>query len=176
MYFYCKARGLTLFELITTICILTIICLICLPHYHNWMQKQEIRIISTHIQQHVSYARSQALVRHTTVVICSSEDLIRCEKDKWNKGLLIFTDKNKNKQIDDDDQILLKTENKIKYGKLTWVGSASSRDVLTLQGDTGLPRGSPGSFYYCSQYDAENNKRYKIGRMGAINLGPPPEC
>ncbi|MEK7739203.1 MAG: GspH/FimT family protein [Pseudomonadota bacterium] len=112
------------------------------------MQKQEIRIISAHIQQHVSYARSQALVRHTTVVICSSEDLIRCEKDKWNKGLLIFTDKNKNKQVDSEDHILLKTENKIKYGKLTWVGSASSRDVLTLQGDTGLPRGSPGSFYY----------------------------
>lgn len=176
MYFYCKERGLTLFELITTICILTIISLICLPHYHNWMQKQEIRIISAHIQQHVSYARSQALVRHTTVVICSSEDLIRCEKDKWNKGLLIFTDKNKNKQVDSEDHILLKTENKIKYGKLTWIGSASSRDVLTLQGDTGLPRGSPGSFYYCSQYDEVNNKRYKIGRMGAINLGPPPEC
>ncbi|ENU58946.1 putative type 4 fimbrial biogenesis protein FimT [Acinetobacter guillouiae MSP4-18] len=176
MYFYCKEQGLTLFELITTICILTIICLISLPHYHNWMQKQEIRIISSGIQQHVSYARSQALVRHTTVVICSSEDLIRCEKDKWNKGLLIFTDKNKNKQVDSEDHILLKTENKIKYGKLTWVGSASSRDVLTLQGDTGLPRGSPGSFYYCSQYDEVNNKRYKIGRMGAINLGSPPEC
>jgi type IV fimbrial biogenesis protein FimT len=59
---------------------------------------------------------------------------------------------------------------------LTWIGSASSRDVLTLQGDTGLPRGSPGSFYYCGHHDTDNNTRYKIGRMATLNKEPTEKC
>lgn len=176
MYFYCKEQGFSLFELMSIIVIVAIICSISLPFYHDWMQKQEFRSIHPTIQQHVSYARSQALARRTTVVICSSESLIQCEKNTWHKGIIIFTDRNKNKQIDDGELILLKTEKNIKYGTLTWIGSASSRDVLTLQGDTGLPRGSPGSFYYCGHHDTDNNTRYKIGRMATLNKEPTEKC
>ena len=176
MYFYCKEQGFSLFELITIIVIIAIISLISLPFYHDWMQKHEIRSIHPMIQQHISYARSQALMHRTTVVMCSSESLVQCEKDKWHKGIVIFIDKNKNKQIDRDEHILLKTEKNIKYGALTWIGSSSSREVLTLQGDTGLPRGSPGSFYYCGHQDTGNNTRYKIGRMATLNSEPTSKC
>jgi type IV fimbrial biogenesis protein FimT len=176
MYFYCKAQGFSLFELITVIVLVVIISLISLPFYHEWMQKQEFRSIHPMIQQHISYARSQALIKRTTVVICPTESFLQCEKDKWHKGLIIFVDKNKNKQLDDDEHILLKTEKNIKYGSLTWIGSSSSRDVLTFQGDTGLPRGSPGSFYYCSHHDTGHNTRYKIGRMATLNSQPTSKC
>ena len=85
MYFYCKEQGFSLFELISIIVIVAIICLISLPFYHDWMQKQEFRSIHPMIQQHVSYARSQALARRTTIVICSSESLVQCEKNTWHK-------------------------------------------------------------------------------------------
>ena len=168
MYFYCKDHGFTLFELIVTISIISILSLICIPYYHNLMQKQELNSIRPLTQQYLSFAKSQALLLHSPVVICSSETLIQCENNKWNNGVVIFTDKNRNKVVDADEHILFKTEHNIKYGQLTWRGSSSSTYVLTLQGDTGLPRGAPGSFYYCSKTQINNDLRLYIGKMGNI--------
>jgi len=176
MYFYCKDNGFTLFELIVTISIISILSLICIPHYHNLMQKQELNSIKLLTQQYLSFAKSQALLLHTPVVICSSENLIQCQNNQWNSGVVIFTDKNRNKSVDADEHILFKTEHNIKYGRLTWVGSSSSTYVLTLQGDTGLPRGAPGSFYYCGINRPEDNLRLKIGRMGNINPESNRNC
>nr|WP_267284018.1 GspH/FimT family protein [Acinetobacter piscicola] len=132
------------------------------------MQKQELNSIKPLTQQYLSFAKSQALLLHTPVVICSSENLIQCENNQWNKGVVIFTDRNRNKVVDADEHILFKTEHNIKYGQLTWKGSSSSTYVLTLQGDTGLPRGAPGSFYYCSTAQIKNDLRLYIGKMGNI--------
>lgn len=176
MYFYCKDNGFTLFELIVTISIISILSLICFPYYHNLMQKQELNSIKPLTQQYLSFAKSQALLLHTPVVICSSENLIQCQDNQWNNGVVIFTDKNRNKSVDADEHILFKTEHNIKYGRLTWVGSSSSTYVLTLQGDTGLPRGAPGSFYYCGINRPQDNLRLKIGRMGIINSVPNSNC
>ncbi|MEG0483371.1 MAG: GspH/FimT family protein [Acinetobacter sp.] len=176
MYFYCKDHGFTLFELIVTISIISILSLICIPYYHNLMQKQELNSIRPLTQQYLSFAKSQALLLHSPVVICSSETLIQCENNKWNNGVVIFTDKNRNKVVDADEHILFKTEHNIKYGRLTWVGSSSSTYVLTLQGDTGLPRGAPGSFYYCGTAHLENNLKLNISKMGNIRPEPNSNC
>lgn len=176
MYFYCKDNGFTLFELIVTISIISILSLICLPYYHNLMQKQELNSIKPLAQQYLSFAKSQALLLHLPVVICSSENLIQCQDNQWNNGVVIFTDKNRNKSVDADEHILFKTEHDIKYGRLTWVGSSSSTYVLTLQGDTGLPRGAPGSFYYCGVAHPENNLKLNISRMGNIRPEPNRNC
>lgn len=177
MYFYCKDCGFTLFELIVTISIISILSLICIPHYHNMMQKQELNSIRPLTQQYLSFAKSQALVLHTPVVICSSENLNQCQNNQWDKGVIIFTDKNRNKSIDTDEHILFKTEHNLKYGHLTWSGSSSSTHVLTLQGDTGLPRGAAGSFYYCSNAaQIKTDLRLYIGKMGNIRPDTNYRC
>ncbi|MEG0488093.1 MAG: GspH/FimT family protein [Acinetobacter sp.] len=140
------------------------------------MQKQELNSIRPLTQQYLSFAKSQALLLHSPVVICSSETLIQCENNKWNNGVVIFTDKNRNKVVDADEHILFKTEHNIKYGQLTWRGSSSSTYVLTLQGDTGLPRGAPGSFYYCGTAHLENNLKLNISKMGNIRPEPNSNC
>lgn len=170
MYANCKALGFSLFELITVIAIIAIISLLGFPYYQQWMQNQEVKSVTMSIQQHVSYAKSQALVLHSTVVMCASASLSQCEKNQWSKGLIIFTDHNKNKVIDESEQILLTTENPLKYGNLKWEGSSSSTDVITFQGDTGLPRGAPGSFLYCGFDRNRNDLRFAVSRMGHVRI------
>lgn len=176
MYLYCKQAGFSLFELIITVAIVSILAFICVPTYHNWAEKQEFDSINALTQQYFSYAKNQALILHVPIVICSSDDLIQCKNDQWNKGVIIFTDHNRNKRVDPEEKILYKTEHNIKYGQLTWKGSASSTHVLTLQGDTGLPRGAPGSFFYCSQHTNEHHRRYYVSRMGMIRHEPMQSC
>ena len=174
MYANCKALGFTLFELITVIAILAIISLLGFPYFQQWMQNQEVKSVTMSIQQHVSYAKSQALVLHSPVVICSSKSLSQCENNQWNHGLIIFTDYNKNKVVDENEKILITSENHLKYGNLKWKGGSSSTYVMTFQGDTGLPRGAPGSLHYCSLDANQNDRHITISKMGQIRAEPIP--
>ncbi len=65
--------------------------------------------------------------------------------------MLVFIDKNKNRQVDVDEQILHIDALNLKYGNLSWRGTLSLPSV-TYQAHTALPIGSNGSFYYCSTH------------------------
>ena len=168
MYFYCKESAFTLIELIVTIAVLAIITTLALPHFRHFQAKQEAENVNSLIRQHINSAKSIASVHHLKTIVCSSNSSHLCADNQWNSGIIIFGDKNNNKQIDLDEKVYSQVETNLHFGKLTWKGSSSSDSELTFQGDTGLPRGAPGSFIYCSQDHTSLNKRFNISRMGHV--------
>lgn len=176
MYPNCKANGFTLFELIVSISILSIIAMLAIPHYHELMERQEVSNLKPLLHQHISVAKNHAKTLHSNIVLCSSVDLKQCENDQWNFGIIIFNDLNKNKKVDENELIVAQTATQMKYGQLRWKGSASNPKVITFQGDSGLPRGAPGSFFYCGSKNPQNHKRFYIGPMGHVRVEPTTEC
>lgn len=150
-------NGFSILELITTVMILTILVVIFIPFYHNAKAKQEAQHIPVTLRMHLQHAKQNAVLYRNNVVICSSEDLETCSNNTWATGLISFLDVNQNRSLDQNEIILSRHSTQLRYGSLRWQGSLNFPSVV-FQGDTGLPRGSMGSFYYCSSHNAGHNK------------------
>ena len=88
--------------------------------------------------------------------------------------MLVFIDKNRNRQVDNDEQILHIEQLNLKYGNLSWRGALSIPNV-TYQAQTALPIGSNGSFYYCSTHLA-SQQRIVLNKMGHIRIEHLASC
>ena len=176
MYPNCKECGFTLIELIVTITILAIIVSIALPSYHSFMERQEHSQMLALVRNSTHLAKNLAVTHHQQIVICASENLNTCSNNQWDKGMLIFTDQNNNKTLDPNEMIHQKLKTNLKYGNLKWDGGVANPNTLTFMGDTGLPRGSQGSFHYCSLKTAQNNTRYVVNQMGHVRAEVSNKC
>lgn len=167
-------RAFTIVELIICIALIAIVVTITLPYFHDYLSKQEAKNIPMKITATNRYARSQAAVFHQNIVICPSQDSLTCQANQWNKNLLVFIDKNRNRQVDNDEQILHIEQLNLKYGNLSWRGALSMPNV-TYQAQTALPIGSNGSFYYCSTH-LSSQQRIVLNKMGHIRIEHLASC
>ena len=167
-------RAFTIVELIICIAMIAILVSIALPYFHEYRSKQEAQNIPIKLSQINRYARSQAAVFHQNIVICPSQDSLSCQANQWNKNILVFIDKNKNRQVDVDEQILHIDALNLKYGNLSWRGTLSLPSV-TYQAHTALPIGSNGSFYYCSTH-LSSQQRIVLSKMGHIRIESLSSC
>ncbi|ENU61788.1 GspH/FimT family pseudopilin [Acinetobacter lwoffii] len=167
-------RAFTIVELIICIAMIAILVSIALPYFHDYLSKQEAKNIPIKLSQINRYARSQAAVFHQNIVICPSQDSLSCQANQWNKNMLVFIDKNKNRQVDVDEQILHIDALNLKYGNLSWRGTLSLPSV-TYQAHTALPIGSNGSFYYCSTH-LSSQQRIVLSKMGHIRIESLSSC
>lgn len=156
-------HGFTLFELIVTLAISAIIVMIALPYFQQLMAKQELKKITYSLESSLKIARSHAFIHHSNVVICPTHDFNQCSNQNWNTGFMIFIDRNKNRQIDNNEYILYTEKTALEYGTLDWRGTLNIPSV-TFNAQQGLPIGSNGSFFYCSTHIA--SKRLVLSKMG----------
>ena len=167
-------RAFTIVELIICVAVLAILTSIALPYFHKYQSRQEAKQIPIKLSAVNRYARSQAAVFHQNIVICPSQDSLSCHPNQWNKNILVFIDKNKNRQVDTGEQILQIDVLNLKYGNLSWRGALSLPSV-TYQAHTALPIGSNGSFYYCSTH-LSNQQRIVLSKMGHIRIESLSSC
>ena len=166
--------GFTFVELIICIAMIAILASIALPYFHEYRSRQEAKQIPIKLSAVNRYARSQAAVFHQNIVICPSQDSLSCQPNQWNKNILVFIDKNKNRQVDTGEQILHIDALNLKYGNLSWRGTLSLPSV-TYQAHTALPIGSNGSFYYCSTH-LSSQQRIVLSKMGHIRIESLSSC
>ena len=168
MYSYCKEQAFTLVELIVTISIIVILATFAFPSYLDFKAKQELNHVITLIQSLNQTAKSNAVLFHSNIIICSSSNATQCANDQWETGIIMFSDKNNNQQVDTDEIVHNIVDTKLKYGSLTWNGGITNTKVLTFRGDTGLPRDSFGSFFYCSQHHSSLHQRIVLPKTGLV--------
>jgi type IV fimbrial biogenesis protein FimT len=161
-YFYVK--GITLFELISTLSIVSILSMFAIPHFHNMLEQQERQKVIFIIKQSFQYAKTEALLNRRRIVICASIDGKQCNDDQWSSGFIIFSDQNTDNQVNTDETIYVHQVLDLKYGELKWQGALSRKNVF-FNAQQGLPNGSNGSFYYCSTRVSEH-QRIVLSRMG----------
>jgi len=159
-----RNQGLTNFELLFTLAIMAILLTASLPDFKSMIVDIKSDNTLRRIGQAVNLARTYAIKSGGIVTVCPSDDGLQCGRD-WKKVNLVFSDNNADRQINEDDQILLLVQHQAQEGTIKW-RSFQNKQYLQING-LGFTRNQNGSFTYCSSENIPKQARQLvINRLG----------
>lgn len=93
----CRARGLTLVELLIGISMLSILVALAAPDFGGWLRSYRLTLQSNDFTSALAYARSEAVRRGTRVALCKSANPLApnpacTTAGSWTAGWLVFAD------------------------------------------------------------------------------------
>jgi type IV fimbrial biogenesis protein FimT len=103
-------QGFTLLELMVTITIAGILLAIAVPALGTFIRGSRVSGSARDFVVDLSLARNEAVLRATTVSVCTSTNLTSCTASGWNSGRLVFIDGGTIGTVDAGDQILSVTQ------------------------------------------------------------------
>lgn len=173
-------QGFTLIELIVTIAVLTIITMIATPYVLEQLARMEAKRIESQIRNTLTLAKAESYIRRQDLLVCLSNNGAICDRDSY-KQLLLFSDKNNNKNFDlGVDDLLEQQALEPKYSTL-YLRVGDKRHYTKFWGDSGKPRGHFGHFKYCPT-STYNHTMYQISfsQGGRVTYKPnashPTDC
>jgi type IV fimbrial biogenesis protein FimT len=95
-------KGLTLPELMATLCISVILAALAIPNFMNVMRSNRSTTIANQLVSALAYTRSEAIKRGQQVTIRHKGEIGRM----WEKGWDIFTDSNGDGMMNMSDELL----------------------------------------------------------------------
>ncbi len=142
-------HGFTLIELLVTLAATSILTLSVIPNLSALIAQERSIILTNTLAGALAYARSEAITKQVTVITCQSNNGSECNRsENWHNGWIVFVDKNKNKQRDNDERLLRVYSAADNGTQLTFRGSSRIRHYMKYK-PTG--QASPnGSFLICN--------------------------
>jgi type IV fimbrial biogenesis protein FimT len=102
-----RDRGYTLIELLIVLAIVSILALTVFPNLSALLAQERSTILTNNLASALAYARSEAIIKQTTILTCQSDNGSEChQSENWHNGWIIFVDKNQNKQRDAEESLL----------------------------------------------------------------------
>ncbi|SLJ83647.1 Tfp pilus assembly protein FimT/FimU [Psychrobacter sp. DAB_AL43B] len=173
-------KGFNLVELIVTVAVLSILAMIAAPSIMEQLARMEAKRIEGQIENTLTLAKAESYIRRQDLLVCLSNSAGRCHRDSY-KTLLLFSDKNNNKNFDIGiDDLLAEQILNPKYSTL-YLRVGNNRHYTKFWGDSGSPRGHFGHIKYCPT-STYNQIMYQISfnQGGLITYKPneshPTEC
>jgi len=91
-----KEPGFTLVELLITIVVVSILLATGVPAFQSFIKNNRVTAQANDLISALQLARSEALKRGTSTVVCASKDQKICAgKDDWADGWIVFSDLNR---------------------------------------------------------------------------------
>ena len=139
-------KGMSLLELLITTGILSILLGISMPEFKELAQSVSgdatLRKLATAIQ----LGKSTAITNKATVTLCPSTDGSACG-GSWQDGVLVFTDRNRDRDINEDDRLIRHITFPNGKGHIRF-RSFRSKQYLQLT-SLGITHSQNGNFTYC---------------------------
>lgn len=174
----------TLIELLIVIAIATILLSTAAPSFQAIMQNARMSAILNEFNGMLALARSTAMTRGESVVICKSSNLHTCvTSGGWEQGWFIFTDPDGNGQCidnnadghcDPDGGEIIRVRSKLATEGLTLraIGNPANRIRF---GPQGMAQGYAGTFSLCDIRKIAQPKGLVLSRIGRVRPAQPSD-
>jgi len=175
---YCK--GLTLIELVTILAITSITLMIGAPALAGVVNSNRVATELNHLSATLRYAWSEAITTNQIVVACPSSDGKTCLKTKqWEKGWLIYVDKNDDRKLDADDEIKRVFEAMPKGFSVTYNAFGPPRRYIPFYPTDGMR--TDGTYSFCIKGFPELSRALIVSKARprvskTLRTGKPVKC
>ncbi len=153
--------GLTLVEVIVTLCIAAIVLASGVPTLNRMIERNRATTSVNWIIGAVNFARHTAVMRGTTVTLCALGDK-KCSRD-WAAGILMFTDLNQDGKMSGDDALIARLAPPDNTGGIYW-RAFRNRPYLQMT-QMGYTNFQNGNFVYCPA-----SKDLRFARQVVVNM------
>jgi type IV fimbrial biogenesis protein FimT len=161
-------HGLSLIELITALCLLTILVTLGVPGLKTLLIKTQQSTLINGFSTLFHQARSLAINSMTRQILCPSEDSQTClPGNDWSRGLIQVTDTNRNGQADPGEPVsaLFNAET----GSEIEVHSSPFRTRVHYLSD-GRPSGYNLTLAFCDPQNRIPGKYLIVNNVGRIRV------
>jgi len=141
-----KNKGLSLVEILMTLGLLGVLMSIALPEMDAWIQASRADMRMRTLAAQIALARSTAVTLQLGVTLCPSADQQQCGGN-WTQGSLIFTDRNSDRRLNQDD-ILVRINGPLAPGETLVWRAFQNRQFLQVE-PSGFLRHQSGNFTWC---------------------------
>jgi len=142
-----RNTGLSMIEILLAITILAVLLMNSnFPGFAYSKEQKLIHSVMNDIVSAIAIARMAAVNEGTMVTFCRSNDGINCQ-GKWHEGSIIFTDRNADRIINEDDRLLYRLNTIKADGELTF-RSFRNRQYLQFT-PRGITNYQNGNFTFC---------------------------
>ena len=162
-----RMMGFSIVELLITLAILGLSVTLIAPSMQSFVTRNKV---STHINQLVKIihmARESAIYKNKTVILCRSRSGIDCDGD-WHEGILLFTDANRDKRRNSNEEIIHHLPGFINDDRLYW-RAFRNRQYLEMS-PRGFTAWQNGTFTYCPVEGIEYARGIILNAAGRIRL------
>lgn len=157
-----KTPGFTLVEAMVSLAIISLLMGTMIPSISNMLERNRAITNINWIVSAVNFTRHAAVVNRVTMTLCAPKSTNRCG-GKWHEGLIVFSDRNKNARIDDNDRIVARIQPASGNGSIKWRAFRNRQYLqMTQLGHTNFQN---GNFVYCPE---DGNR--KFARQIVVNL------
>ncbi|MFP4209012.1 MAG: GspH/FimT family pseudopilin [Wenzhouxiangella sp.] len=102
-----RPDGLTLIELLIVLAVAAILATIGVPAMAGFVAESRVTAKTNLMMAHIQFARHSAVTRRANVVACPSEDQLQCSgSNRWDRGWIIFVDRDNDREPDSPEAIL----------------------------------------------------------------------
>ncbi len=163
-----KEWGFTLIELLITLSIITLLLVVTTPQLPVFIEKHQGEKALIAVARAIKVARTAAIKTGRTVTVCRSSDALQCS-GSWHDGLIVFTDHNKDRLINQTDQLLMQLVFTNLPGTIVW-RAFQNRQYLQLNSRGDLIHQN-GNFTYCATSgSAESAHQLIVSGTGRIRF------
>lgn len=140
------SHGFTLLEMLIVVVTIVVLTRLSTPELQHIVRKQEGKNALRTVAELLVLARSTAVTRNQIVTLCHSLDGRTCSGN-WTSGSIVFTDRNGDREVNQDDQVLRIQLNESMRGSIVW-RAFQNRQYLQIDA-FGFLRHQSGNFLYC---------------------------
>ncbi|MFJ1267767.1 GspH/FimT family protein [Legionella lytica] len=116
-----KLKGFTLLELLLTLMLLLSLSLVAVASYSSFLHKNERQTLIDELKNSIAYAKTQALILNSPVVLTSLNDSLN-----WASGLRLSIKNKKTNKI----ETLYQWQWQHPRWQLSWIGARSGNRII----------------------------------------------
>jgi type IV fimbrial biogenesis protein FimT len=164
--------GFTLLELMVTLSIVVVFSMIALPSMSEFIKNEKLTTQINGLVASLQRARSEAIMRHVPITVCSSDNGTGCTNDAWNEGWILFVDVNGDGAVDAEDEIL---QIRSRLEGNTTLSSSSGATTITYD-SRGFTPNVATTFSLCDDRGSSYGKAISISNTGRVSTGGAVSC